>query len=488
MFRMVQEVQWRTRFHLKKSLHLLIMKKLLFPLIAILTTNLLFAQTDNYKIAIDNFQAHYNAGKFDEIFDSFSPEMKQALPLENTREFLTGLKGQFGIIESKEFISYEQGTYAAFKTKFEKAVLSVNISLDNENQINGMFIKPYEEPKESTDVTVNALSNYPDNIAQIIFTKTRDLPDNAQLSIAVIRDGITDYYGIIKSNDSIKPVNNQDKCFEIGSITKVFTSTILASLVKEKKIKLTDGINTYFPFTFKDNITIHLENLANHTSGLPRLPENLDLSNMMDPYKDYGTKEMEEYLKELLHLENEPSTTFAYSNLGAGLLGYTLGLSQKTSYQKLLQKRIFHKYNMTNSFTSSLNPGSRLVKGLDPNGEPVSNWEFDVLCGAGGIVSTTEDLSKFAKAQFDPKNKELALTRKSTFQINEDMAIGLGWHIIKAGDGENVYWHNGGTGGYSSSMAVDVQKKTAVIILSNVYNINDNIDGLCFELMNEMIQ
>ena len=461
------------------------MKKLLFPLIAILTTNLLFAQTDNYKIAIDNFQAHYNAGKFDEIFDSFSPEMKQALPIENTREFLTGLKGQFGIIESKEFISYEQGTYAAFKTKFKKAVLTVNISLDNENRINGLFIKPYEEPTESADVTVNALSNYPEDIAQIIFSKTWDLPDNTQLSIAVIRDGITDYYGILKTKDTIKPVNNQDKCFEIGSITKVFTSTVLASLVEDKKINLTQDINSFYPFTFKDHITIRFESLANHTSGLPRLPENLDLSNVMDPYKNYGPKEMEEYLKELLHLENEPSTTYAYSNLGAGLLGYTLGLSQKTSYQKLVQKRIFHKYSMNNSCTSPLDPGSKLVKGLDQNGEPVSNWEFDVLCGAGGIVSTTEDLSKFAKAQFDPKNKELALTRKSTFKINEDMAIGLGWHIIKAGNGEDVYWHNGGTGGYSSSMAVDVREKTAVIILSNVSNINDTIDGLCFELMNE---
>jgi len=248
---------------------------------------------------------------------------------------------------------------------------------------------------------------------------------------------------------------------------------------------LTDGINAYYPFTFKDNIILRFEQLANHTSGLARLPENLDLSNEIDPYKNYGKKEIDEYLKEFLNLENEPGKTYAYSNLGAGLLGYTLGLSQKTSYQNLLQKFIFNKYKMTSSFTSSRDLGARLVKGQNPNGEPVSNWGFDVLCGAGGIVSTTEDLSKFAYAQFDPTNKELALTRKVTFKLGENMNIGLGWHIIKSGNGKDIYWHNGGTGGYSSSMAVNVEDKTAVIILSNVASINDHIDGLCIELINE---
>lgn len=93
--------------------------------------HLLFAQTENYKTAINNFQASYNAEKYEDIFNSFSPEMKQDLPLEKTKQFLNDLKSQAGKIESKEFIRYHQDTYAAYKTKFEKAVLSVNISLDN---------------------------------------------------------------------------------------------------------------------------------------------------------------------------------------------------------------------------------------------------------------------------------------------------------------------------------------------------------------------
>lgn len=226
--------------------------------------------------------------------------------------------------------------------------------------------------------------------------------------------------------------------------------------------------------------------MANHSASLPRLPENLDLSNDINPYKNYGKNEINEYLKNLLKLESKPSTTYSYSNLGAGLLGYTLGLSQKTSFQELLQKQVFDKYKMANSFTSSQHLGSKLVKGLDTNGKPVSNWDFDVLFGAGGILSTVEDLSEFAIAQFNHSNKELALTRKPTFDTNEKMKIGLGWHILKSPNNKDIDWHNGGTGGYSSSMTINVEEKTAVIILSNVSDINDDIDDLCFALINKM--
>ncbi|WP_306350902.1 serine hydrolase [Flavobacterium sp. '19STA2R22 D10 B1'] len=462
------------------------MRRLFFILITIFVTTISFAQTENYKTAMENFQANYNDDKYDEIFNSFSSEMKQGLPLADTKQFLSNLKTQVGKIESKEFIKIEEGTYATYKTKFEKAIFAVHISIDSQNKINGLFIKPYEESNNGGNNTFYALRSYPKEIAEIIYSKSKDFPNNAQLSIAIIQNGKTNYYGIIKENDSIKPSENQHKVFEIGSITKVFTSTVLASLVEEKKIKLTDYVNSYYSFPFKDNIKISFESLANHTSGLPRLPQNLDLSNEINPYKNYKAKELEEYLKNLLKLENEPLKTYSYSNLGAGLLGYTLGLSQKTSFNALLQKKIFDKYKMMDSFTSSQNLGNKLVKGLSANGELVSNWDFDVLFGGGGILSTTADLAKFANAQFNPENKELSLTRKPTFVIKDKMKIGLGWHILKLEKDKELFWHNGGTGGYSSSMAVNVEEKTAIIILSNVSGINEKIDVICFDLLNKI--
>ncbi|MDY0140449.1 MAG: serine hydrolase [Bacteroidales bacterium] len=462
------------------------MKRLLLFLIVTLMTNALFAQTENYSIVIDNFQTNYNTEKYDRIFNSFSSKMKQALPLENTKQFLMDLKNEFGKIESKEFINFQKGAYANYKTKFERAILSINISLDDQNKINGLSIKPYEEVKENECKVINALSNYPTEISNLIFSKSKDFPNNTQLSVAIIHNYETNYYGIIIENDSIKPIDNKNKIFEIGSITKVFTSTVLASLVEDNKIKLTDYINSYYPFPFKDSTKITFESLANHTSGLPRLPENLDLTNEHNPYKNYGEKALNEYLENMLKLESEPAKVYSYSNLGAGLLGYTLGVSQKTSFQKLLQDRIFEKYKMTNSFTSSNNLNNSFVKGLNSNGEIVSNWDFEALFGAGGILSTTENLAKFAKAQLNPENKELALSRKPTFSVNEKMEIGLGWHILKSENEKKLFWHNGGTAGYSSSIAINLEDRNAVIILSNVSAFNPkmkNIDTLCFELI-----
>jgi CubicO group peptidase (beta-lactamase class C family) len=459
------------------------MKKLLTFFIAFFITNLSFAQTASYSIAIENFQKNYNAGDYDEIFNHFSPEMKKALPVEKTKLFLAGLKSQGGNIEHTAFIDFRQKTYAVFKTKFEKAVLYIHLSLDDQNQINGLFIRPFDNIDKIEKKSVNGLSNYPNEIADIIFSKSKDFPNHTQLSIAIIQNQETNYYGIEIENDTIKPAQNQNKIFEIGSITKVFTSTILASFVVNKKIKLTDEINRYYPFAFKDDIKINFESLANHTSGLPRLPENLDLSNIINPYKDYGKTEIEEYLKNLLQPGNK---TYAYSNLGTGLLGYTLGLTQKTSFQNLLQKKIFDKYKMKNSFTSSQNLGNRLIKGLNKKGEIVSNLDFDVLFGAGGILSTSEDLSRFAKAHFNPKNKELELTRRTTAEINGNTKICLGWHKLASEDGKDLLWHNGGTGGYSSSIVMKIDEKTAVVILSNVSDINDKIDALSYELINNI--
>jgi CubicO group peptidase (beta-lactamase class C family) len=343
-----------------------------------------------------------------------------------------------------------------------------------------------DDPEKPECSTFNALSSYPKEIADLIFSKTKDFPNQTQLSIAFVQNNQTTCYGIIKENDSVKPADNHEKVFEIGSITKVFTSTVLASLVTEGKIRMNDSINPYYPFTFKENRKITFLTLANHTSGLPRLPGNLDLSDGSNPYRNYTEKELEAYLKTIITLENEPSETYSYSNLGAGLLGYTLGLSQGTSFEELVQKRVFDRYGMTSSSTSSGDAGDRLVKGLNANGETTSNWDFDVLAGGGGVLSTTADLTQFAIAQFNPENRELALTRVPTFEASEKMKIGLGWHILQSDTEQELFWHNGGTGGYSSSMAVNVADKVAVIILSNVsafHPASGNIDQLCFELI-----
>jgi CubicO group peptidase (beta-lactamase class C family) len=284
---------------------------------------------------------------------------------------------------------------------------------------------------------------------------------------------------------------NADSVFEIGSISKVFTSILLAHAVLEKKVKLDDPVAVHLPYPLKDDAPFTLRQLANHTSGLPRLPSNLltpdtDQSN---PYKDYGGEELREYLTDELTLESEPGSVFAYSNLGAGLLGYILAGIEGKSYRGLLQEKIFDKYEMENSSATKEDLSHLLVEGLDADGKVVSNWDFQALAGAGAILSNAKDMVRFVLAQFE-EDPALALARQKTFEMRENLHMGLGWHIITTESGNVLYFHNGGTGGYRSAVAINLDKKTGVVILTNVSAFNaksGHIDNLCFELTGTLL-
>lgn len=122
------------------------MKKLSI-IILILVPFFSFGQTEketSKKVSAE-FQEFYNLDKYQNIFELFSAEMKSALPIEKTTDFLKGLKTQAGKIKKREFIKYENGTYASYKTNFERALFSVNISLNKSGKINGLFVKPFKE-------------------------------------------------------------------------------------------------------------------------------------------------------------------------------------------------------------------------------------------------------------------------------------------------------------------------------------------------------
>lgn len=327
--------------------------------------------------------------------------------------------------------------------------------------------------------------------AALIFEKTNAFPNNTQLAIALIKNGQVHFYGVKRENDTIRTITNHDRVFEIGSISKVFTGTLLAELVEEGKIDLSQNINEYLDFPFKDNQQITFLALANHTSGLPRLPSNLNLifADPTNPYKGYDEEKLKVYLTEKMELAGHAGKKSDYSNLGFGLLGYVLSEIDKKTYQELATSRIFSKYDMSSTTTIRSEITDRLVKGLTAKGVEASNWDLAILAGAGGILSTVEDMSRFAMAQFDPANEALALSRTKTFELGSNMDIGLGWVIINKESGSTWHWHNGGTGGYTSSMALDVEKQNGVIILSNVSAFNKkmgNIDQLCFGLLSTL--
>ena len=103
-----------------------------------LVVNLSFGQTEkaDNKVITENFVENYNNDNYNGIFSMFADVMKEALPIDKTTEFLKGLKSQAGNITNREFVKYENGTYASYKTTFERAVLVLNISIDGNSEVN----------------------------------------------------------------------------------------------------------------------------------------------------------------------------------------------------------------------------------------------------------------------------------------------------------------------------------------------------------------
>ncbi len=326
-----------------------------------------------------------------------------------------------------------------------------------------------------------------------IYKYTNRFSNNAQVAIAIIKDGQTTYFGLKRINDTLIVIQNRDSAFEIGSITKVFTSTILANFVTNGKLKLDDKINPNFDFSFNENLEFTYKELANHTSGLPRIPSNIRFATIFsqsDPYKNYNEQKLDDYLKNDISLDYPKGSKSEYSNLGMGLVSYALRKYSGHSFEYLGKNMIFDKYNMLHTSTDKTKIANTLVEGLNERGNPTPNWTPGALIGIGGIFSTVEDLSKFAIAQFDSTNLELTLTRTKTFKETETRDVGLGWFIINRKNGDHWYWHNGGTGGYSSSMVIDVENKNGIILLTNLSSYHsqfENIDKLSFALMKTLI-
>ncbi|WP_262695934.1 serine hydrolase domain-containing protein [Kordiimonas aquimaris] len=320
-------------------------------------------------------------------------------------------------------------------------------------------------------------------------------PTHTQLSVAKICEQSVHFYGTcVTGSKTTEPTDNAQCLFEIGSITKVFTSHLLAQLVTEDKVNLDDPIDKYLGYSLNKNAVITLRELSNHTAGLPRLPLGMFwealFKNRHNPYKDFSTERLEHYLKHALKQKKRGKSR--YSNLGAGLLGFTLSKITNTNYETMLKNRIFLPLNMHQSSTQRDTLQGQIVKGRNKKGLETSHWDLASLEGAGAILSSVSDLAKFVQAGFNKNNKAHALQHRPTVKLNDFEQMGLGWVIRKHKITENrsLHWHNGGTGGYYSIMVTDIEHKTGVVILSNVSGLflmkAENIAHLAFNILKDM--
>ncbi len=289
-------------------------------------------------------------------------------------------------------------------------------------------------------------------------------------------------YGALSKNGT--PVDGST-LFEIGSITKVFTSLVLAQMVVQNRVQLDDPIAKYLPITVQapthHGKQILFKHLATHTSGLPRIPNNLNVKNWNDPYANYSELEMYRFLNNH-HLQREIGEKFLYSNYGMGLLGRLLARLDHTSYEQLVIARICEALDMQDTrITLSEVQRARFAEGHSQAGKAAKSWTFAELEGAGALKSTANDLLKLLAANLgitvSPLAEAMRLTHAKQHRIRggkEPTWIGLSW-IISEIDEREIIWHNGQTGGYHSFIAFDKKSKIGVVVLSNAASSIDDI-------------
>lgn len=317
------------------------------------------------------------------------------------------------------------------------------------------------------------------------------------LVVGVIENGRHQYVELgIADNVSLNPVD-RDSIFEIGSISKVFTTILLADMVFKGEVTLDDPVSDYLPDGVmmsigKNGNQITLGDLATHASGLPRIPDNFTPGDPTNPYVDYTDIKLYEFLSDH-ELERDVGERAEYSNLGMGLLGHVLSLKSGQSYEALVRERIFAPLNMNDSFVIVPDKhNDRFVTGHDAVGDPAAYWDFAVLAGAGAIRSTARDMMNFLQAITGEKETVLADAIKFSqkpiriFDEFEDgqTKIALGW-IISTDDGRTAIWHNGGTAGFRSFIGFDTASRRGVVVLTNS---QDDPDMIGFSVLTGKIK
>lgn len=326
----------------------------------------------------------------------------------------------------------------------------------------------------------------------------RAFPDDAAL-LALIKARVDDgraagiVLGVMEADGSTRVVAYGDpgpgaqplsasSVFEIGSITKVFTSTILADMAQKGEVKLDDPVQEYAPagltLPTRNEKQITLRSLAEQNSGLPRMPGNFSPADMTNPYIDYGATQLHAFLSGH-ELKRDPGETFEYSNLGVGLLGHILATKAGISYEALVSQRILAPLGMTmTGQTLSPSMQAALVKGHGPDGKLAANWDMDVLAGAGGLRSNMMDMLKFLDANLgEPKNdleRAMRMAQQPT-STAKGPKIGLNWLTQDTPGGAQIVWHNGGTGGYGAYIGLDQKRGVGVVLLANTSGVPQDI-------------
>ena len=289
--------------------------------------------------------------------------------------------------------------------------------------------------------------------------------EQAKITVGIIRNGNMSYtvYG---NNASVLP--KTEYSYEIGSLTKTFTASMLAKAISEGKIDLNDQISKYIDLPEKEYYPT-LRRLVTHTSGYKNYYFEWQMvSNFLNKQENdyYGVNNLA-LTNKIAEIELKDSDyDFKYSNFGFAVLGNVLSNVYDSDYHKLMDDFIIEDLHL---YRTKLYDGTRDLDGY-------WNWkENDAYLSAGAITSTIGDMMKYINLQMVDQHSYLSLSQEILAEIHASSSqyekmdirmddIGMGWILDTK---NNVMWHNGGTSNFNCYAAFDKERQIGVVILSN---------------------
>jgi CubicO group peptidase (beta-lactamase class C family) len=282
-----------------------------------------------------------------------------------------------------------------------------------------------------------------------------------RVSVAVV-DGATVTYAGFGADEHTE--------YEIGSITKTFTASLLADAIRRGEVTADTKVGALLPLGGAPIADVMLEELASHRSGLSaqgmqpddQIPWLLRVLKHRNPF----TQDVDGVLAIARKATLADRGAFAYSNLGAALLGHALAAAAHMDYARMVQERLFTRLGMAASSLplTAGNLPSGAPTGYSATGIAEAPWTTDGWAPAGGVRSTMADMVRYARALLDGSAPGTdALTPRWAFGAHE---VGYAW-LTRAYQGHLVTFTNGLTGGFTSKLILDRANHRAVIVLSN---------------------
>lgn len=289
-------------------------------------------------------------------------------------------------------------------------------------------------------------------------------------SVAVSKNGEIIYTKAVGFSDFENKVNATNKSkYRIGSISKSFTAVLILKAVEESKLELTQTIDKWFP-SIENAKKITIRHLLSHRSGIHNFTNDKD-------YLTWNTQPKTE--KEMVEIiasggsDFQPDTKAAYSNSNYVLLSYILEKTFSKSYSDFLQEYIVKPIGLANTYVfGKINPQKNECKSYRFAGtwKIETETDYSVPLGAGAIVSTPTDLTKFADALFGGK-----LLKSESLELMKTTTDGYGMGLFEIPFHNNIgYGHTGGIDGFSAVYAHFADDKISYALTSNGSNYNNN--------------